>query len=400
MALTVKRIAKLTSRRRYLDSDGLYLQVLSPSNRSWLLRYEFRGKKRWMGLGSLATFSLEEARARARKARQLLADGIDPLEVRKAERNRQILEAARNKTFATVAQEYYETHEASWSNRKHRQQFLNTLRDYAFPILGALPVADIDEPVILSVLRPIWATKTITAKRVRNRIASVLDFAAAAKYRTGTNPARWEGHLEHLLAAPDKIAAVNHLAALPYTEIAAFLSELRELPGVPARALEFAILTAARTNEVIGARWSEIENSTWIISAARMKSEREHRVPLSTRALNLLSALPREGEFIFVGPKAGTAIGALAMLRVLRRLRSDVTVHGFRSTFRDWAAEQTAFANHVVEMALAHAIGDKVEAAYRRGDLLDRRRQLMEQWASYCAQPQRAGEVVSLRGVS
>jgi integrase len=397
MALTVKRLSKLTRPGRYLDGNGLYLQVISLTNRSWLLRYELRGKKRWMGLGSVATFSLEEARARARKARQLLADGIDPLDARRAERAQQAAAAARNKTFSAVAAEYFDAHAGGWS-RKYRVNWQRTLATHAYPSIGSLPVAAIDEPLVLSVLQPVWASKTITAKRVRLRIASVLDFAAAAGYRTGSNPARWEGHLEHLLAAPEKIVRVKHLNALPYSGLPAFLTELRACPGFPARALEFTILTAARTNEVIGARWSEIDLNApqWTIPAERMKMGREHRVPLAKQAIALLRALPREGEFVFVGSKAGRPIGEIAMWRVLRRLRADTTVHGFRSTFRDWAEERTSFPAVVAEQALAHTIGNATERAYRRTTLFDHRIRLMQAWADFCDKPH-AAQVTPIR---
>jgi integrase len=403
MALTVKGCARLTRRGRYLDEHGLYLQVHSPTNRSWLLRYELNGKKRWMGLGSAATFSLAEARERARQARQLLADGLDPLELRRAERIRRQLEAARNKTFAVVAQEYYDAHAASWSNVKHRQQFLNTLTTYAYQTLGELPVATIDEPMVLAVLQPIWASKTVTAKRVRNRIAAVLDFATAAGYRKGTNPARWEGHLEHLLAAPDKIARVSHHGALPYRELPTFMAELSQQQGVAARALEFTILTAVRTGETLGARWSEIDLQAkiWSIPAARMKAARPHQVPLVERVVALLQALPRDpSDVVFVGACQGGEISNVGMYRALRRMgRDGITVHGFRSTFRDWCAEQTAVPNRIAEMALAHQVGSEVERAYLRSDLFDKRARLMQLWAQFCSQPARAAEVVPLRAV-
>ena len=373
MALTVRRLRRLTQPGRYLDAAGLYLQVVSPTNRSWLLRYELRGKKRWMGLGSVATFSLEEAR-RAECAQQAAA-------------------AARNKTFAAVTAEYFDAHAGSWGSRKHRADFARTLKTHA-AALHNLPVADIDEPLVLSVLQPIWSAKIVTAKRLRQRIASVLDFAAAAGYRSGSNPARWEGHLEHLLAAPAK-RAVKHLAALPYAELPAFMAELRAVPGSAARALEFAILTAG-----IGARWSseiDLANAVWIVPAQRMKGGREHRVPLSAQAIRLLRALPREGDFVFIGAKTGTAIGNLAMFRILKRLRADVTTHGFRSTFRVWTEERTSFPSVVAEQALAHAIGNAVERSYRRTDLFAKRTRLMQAWADFCDAPIGVRHAVPLR---
>jgi integrase len=245
--------------------------------------------------------------------------------------------------------------------------------------------------MILKILQPIWASKTTTARRVRNRVASVLDYAAASKYRAGTNPARWEGHLEHLLATPEKLAPIKPHAALPYGEVAAFMIELRKVEGVAARALELTILTAARAGETIGATWNEIEldTRTWTVPGARMKAGREHRVPLSDRAVEVLRSLPREdnNRNVFVGSKAGTGISSIAMYRALRRLRPDITIHGFRATFSTWAHETTAYAAHVIEQSLAHAVGSAVERAYRRSDLFEKRRRLMVDWAKHCATP-------------
>jgi integrase len=401
--LTAKRVLRALKRPgRYTDAHGLMLQVRGPHNASWLLRYQRNGRIHALGLGPLHTVSLAEARTRAKAARLQLLDGIDPLERKRAERVARTLEAARAVTFKECAEKYYAAHEGEWSNAKHRQQFLSSMRDYVFPIIGSLPVAAVDEPMVLKVLAPIWATKTVTARRVRNRIAAVLDYAAASKYRSGSNPARWEGHLEHLLATPEKIAPVKSHAALPYAEIAGFLAELRKVEGVAARALEFTILTAARTGETIGATWDEIDldEATWTVPAERMKADREHRVPLSDRAIEILRNLPREAgnDHVFIGVKAGSGISSIAMYRVLRRLRPDVVVHGFRSTFSTWAHETTAYAAHVIELCLAHTVGSAVERAYRRGDLFEKRRRLMADWAKHCAAPVKAGAVVPLRG--
>lgn len=395
MALTEKRIAKLKEPGRYLDQHGLYLQVMSPDNRSWLLRYDRNGRgERWMGLGPLHTISLEEARERARKARQLLLDGVDPLDARKAqralERAQRALEAAKAVTFEECAEQYFKFHSPKWKNAKHCAQFLSTLKMYVYPVLGKLPVAAIDKALVLLAIEPIWYTKTETASRVRGRIESVLDFAHTRGYRTnGENPAAWEGNLVHALPARGEIAKVEHHAAMPYADVPAFIAELRKREGVAALALEFAILTAARTGEVIGACWSEIDlgQKTWTVPAGRMKAHREHRVPLSDRALEILRSLPREenNPFVFIGPRWG-GLSNMAMSACLSRMgRDNVTVHGFRSTFRDWAAERTGYPNHVVEMALAHVVGDKVEAAYRRGDLFAKRARLMTEWAKFCA---------------
>lgn len=400
MALTEKGIAKLKSTPgRYGDGAlGLYLQVGPNGAASWVMRYERGGRERMLGLGPLSIVSVKAARERAREARLQLLDGKDPLEARRAERDRATLEAARTMSFKQCAEAYYAAHADEWVSTKHRQQFLNTMRDHVFPIMGSVAVAAIDEPLVLRVLTPIWREKTPTAKRVRNRIAAVLDYAAAAKFRTGTNPARWEGNLEFLLPKPDKIARVQHMPALPYAELPGFIAQLREVEGIAARALEFLILTAGRTGEVLGARWSEIaDGKTWVIPAARMKAAKEHRVPLSERAVELLAALPREGDCVFVGMRPGTSISNIAMFRVLRRMgRDDITVHGFRSTFRDWAAEATSFPHEVCEHALAHKVGNAVERAYNRSDLFAKRSKLMEAWAQYCNRPATSGGVVQM----
>lgn len=392
MPLTLKQVARLTERGRYFDERGLYLQITKKGVRSWLLRYERGGRKRWMGLGPVDDFSLEEARERARRARQLLADGIDPIEHRKAGRAQQTTEAAlaaaKNITFQEAAERYYKFHSPKWSNPKHRAQFLSTLKTYAYPVIGKLPVRAIDTPLVIKVIEPIWEKKTETASRVRGRIENVLDYAKVSGWRDGENPAAWNGNLEHALPAPGTFAKVKHHAALPFTDIPDFLAELREREGIAARALEFLILTAARTGETIFATWDEIDlrEKTWTVPAERMKAKKEHRVPLCARAIEILKALPREAKFLFPGSQEAAPLSNMALLKLLQRMgRDDVTAHGFRSTFRDWAAERTNYPNHLLEMALGHTVGDKVEAAYRRGDLFDKRRKLMTDWERYCA---------------
>ena len=375
MTLTIKQISKLTAPGRYFDQHGLYLQVQSERNRSWLLRYEIRGRERWAGLGPLHTVSLTEARERARKARLQILDGLDPIEQRKAKRAALELETTRSLTFEQAAQQYFNQHSEKWKNEKHRAQFLSTLQAYAFPIIGRLSVSDIDTGLVLQVIEPIWKSKTETASRVRNRIEAVLDWATVRGHRAGENPARWARHLENVL--PARSQRYQHHPALPYLEIQNFIALLRQREGVASKALEFLILCASRTGEVIGATWNEIDfaSKTWTIPADRMKAKKEHRVPLSDRALEILQALPREdgNPFVFIGPRKN-GLSNMAMATVLRRMeRRDITVHGFRSSFRDWAAERTGHANFVVEMALAHTIGNAVEAAYRRGDLLTKR---------------------------
>jgi integrase len=402
MGLTTKRIAKLRRRRgRFHDGHGLYLQVLSEKSASWILRYVRHGKERMLGLGPLHVIGLKEARDRAKAARLQLLDGTDPVEDRKARKIERALAAARTMTFGECALAFHQQHEGKWKNAKHGAQVINTLRAYAFPHIGSLPVASIDTPLVLKCIEPHWTTKTETMSRVRGRIESVLDWATVRGYRTGDNPARWKGHLDQVLPGRNSIAKVEHHAALPYRELPIFMQELRQREGSAARALEFTILTAARTGETTGARWDEIDfdTSTWTVPAGRMKGSREHRVPLSAHAIELLQALPREdsNEFVFLG--SSRALSNMSMAQVLRRMdRKNITVHGFRSTFRDWAAEATNYPNHVMEAALAHIVADKVEAAYRRGDLFAKRKQLMEAWARYCSRSLAAeGAVVPLR---
>jgi integrase len=398
MQLTAKRVAMYRKRPgRYHDGHGLILVVVNPHNASWQLRYQRNGRERWLGLGPLHTVTLKDARERARAARLQLLDGTDPIDARRAERAK----ATEVMTFKEAAEAYNALHEQKWHNAKHRKQFLASLACYAYPVLGNTAVSSIDTAAVLRVVEPIWLSKTETASRVRGRIESVLDWATVRGYRSGDNPARWKGHLAGVLPAPGAVARRSHYPALPWAKVAAFMAELRMHEGVAARALEFTILTAARTGEVVGARWSEIdlETDTWIIPAARMKSRREHRVPLSPRSVELLSGLFREAgnSHVFIGARTGAGLGNMAMPDVLQQMeQSDVTVHGFRSTFRDWAAEATAYPNHVVEQALAHTIGNAVEAAYRRGDLFEKRRHLMNDWAQFCGRPT-AGAVVALR---
>ena len=404
--LTAKRVERVRTPGRYHDGHGLYLQVVNANNKSWLLRYERNGRERWYGLGPVHTFSLKEARERARAARQLLHDGIDPIDHRKAQRAALAAAKAKAITFAEAAQRYFDQHEGKWRNAKHRQQFLSTLKTYAYPVLGNIAMSDIDTPAVLRAIEPIWLEKTETASRVRGRIKSVLDWATVRGYRQGDNPARWKGHLAEVLPARSQVAKPVHHAAMPYRDVPAFMTELREREGTAARALEFTIHTAARTGEVMGARWGEIDfdNKVWTVPAGRMKGGREHRVALPDRTVELLRELPAEdgNSFVFVGPRPGAGLSNMAMAKVLDRMgRGDVTVHGFRSTFMDWAHEQTAFPKVVIDMALAHVVGDKSEAAYRRGDLLAKRRQLAEAWAKFCTLPlvQKTGKVVvPLRG--
>jgi integrase len=405
--LTALKVEKAKDPGMYADGSGLYLRVTPQGTKNWVLRYMLNRTPHWMGLGPLALYGLQEARARALDARRKRHDGIDPIKARRAERTLQRLDAAKVITLAEVAEAYIAAHKAGWRNGKHKAQWENTLKTHAAPIMS-LPVQSIDTALVLRVLEPIWAAKPETASRVRQRIESILDFAKVRGYRDAENPARWRGHLDKLLPARGKVRAIAHHAALPYAELPAFLATLRTREAVAARALEFLILTAARTGEVIGARWSEIDllDKTWTVPAARMKAQREHRVPPSARAISILNEAQaaRSGDdnnaFVFLGPTPRAPLSNMAFLMLLRRMgRADLTVHGFRSTFRDWAAERTNYPNHVVEMALAHAVSDKVEQAYRRGDLFEKRRRLMQQWAAFCmsAPTADAQKVVPLR---
>jgi integrase len=387
----------------HADGGNLYLRIAGPSAAKWTLRYMLAGRAREMGLGAYDPdgrrgLTLAEARAAAADAQRLLRDGVDPLAHRRAEAEAAEVRAAeadaKSRTFREAAGLYVAAHDAGWRNPKHRAQWRATLDAYAHPLIGELPVGEIDTDHILRCLNPIWTAKPETAARVRGRIEAVLDYAAARGWRAGQNPARWRGHLSNLLPRRSKVAPVEHHAALPWREMGAFMARLRAQGGTAARALEFCVLTATRTGETIGARWSEVdlEAAVWTVPAGRMKAGKEHRVPLSGAAVAVLRAMaplrPEEGDgFVFPGGKADGPLSSMAMLMLLRRMgRGDLTVHGFRSAFRDWCEEATSTPHAVSEAALAHAIGDKVEAAYRRGDLFAKRRALMEEWARFCAE--------------
>jgi integrase len=397
-ALTVSR----AKTRGYLgDGGGLYLQVSASGAKSWVFRFKDHGRLREMGLGSVHAIGLAEARKRATACRQMRLDGTDPIAVKKAGKLKAKLEAARAMTFRQCAEAYIEAHKAGWQNAKHAAQWSSTLKTYAYPVFGALPVQAVDVGLIAKVLEPIWKTKTETASRLRGRIERVLDWAAVRGYRQGDNPARWRGHLDQLLPARSRVQKVQHHAALPYAEIGQFMADLRKQESTSALALEFLILTATRTAEVIGATWSEVDldAAVWTIPPERMKAKKEHRVPLSKQALTMLKRLykHRAGEFVFMGAKPGKPLSNVALLKLVERLgRSDLTVHGFRSTFRDWCAERTNLPREVAEHALAHSLPDKVEAAYRRGDLFEKRRDLMGAWARYCALPMQTGHIVPI----
>ncbi|MFP6743133.1 MAG: integrase arm-type DNA-binding domain-containing protein [Alphaproteobacteria bacterium] len=402
--LSTRIDATTTKQGRYADGDGLYLQVSSFDTKAWLFRFTLNGKARQMGLGSVRTVSLAEARDTARECRKQLRDGIDPISHRQAEKAAKRLGAVKAMTFRQCAEAHISTHGAAWRNIKHATQWTSTLESYVYPVIGDLPVQHIDTAMVIRVLDPIWTTKTETATRVRGRIEVILDSAKALGYLSGENPARWRGHLDKLLPKPRKLREVKHHPALPYDEMGSFMASLRESDSTGARGLEFLILTATRTGEVIGARWDEVDfaEKIWTVPADRTKTRKVHRIPLSADALAVLQAMSevRQSEFIFPGNRSGRPLSNMVFLQLLKRMDRPVTAHGFRSSFRDWVAERTIYPNDVAEMALAHTVSDKVEAAYRRGELLDKRRHMMDDWAAFCSRPPMAkGEtVVPLRG--
>ncbi len=376
---------------RHGDGRGLFLYVKPTLARSWVLRYQVQGRRHDLGLGAYPDVTLAMARQKATDARRLILDGDDPIAKRRQ---------AQPKTFKDSALELIESKRSGWKNAKHAAQWTSTLEAYVFPTLGPMQVSKIATADVVGALKPIWSQKPETANRVRQRIEAVLDYASALGIRTGENPARWRGHLDHLLPKPKKVRAVKHHPALPHAEIADFMAQLEAREGVAARALGFTILTAARSGETRGATWAEIdlEAKVWTIPASRMKAGKEHRVPLSKAALALLGG-KRDGDKLVFGSEAkpGKPISDMSMTAVLRRMeREDITVHGFRSTFRDWAGETTGFPREVIEAALAHGIKDKAEAAYARSDLFDKRRDLMAAWATVAMHRDLGGNVVAM----
>ena len=397
--LTALKVTRTKQPGMYADGGGLYLRVAEGGSKQWIFRYVTDGHMRDMGIGPFHTLTLAQARERATAARVLRLDGIDPIDHKRAQRAELLAAAAKAMTFRQCAEDFLREHEAKWTNATHRQQWRATLKNYVYPIIGNLPVAMIDTPLVLKVIKPLWTRTPKTASRVRGRIETVLGWATVHHYRSGDNPARWNGLLEHALPA---IGKAKHHAALPYAQVGDFMAKLRQDTGVMARCLEFITLTAARLGEAAEATWAEVDLTarTWTIPAGRMKGGREHKVPLSNAAVALLGAMRaiRQSDYVFPGYKAGRPIGGNAIGVLAKRVSgADITVHGLRSTFRDWAAERTNFPREVAEMALAHAIPDAVEAAYRRGDLFDKRRKLMDAWAAYCAKVETdPGKVVAL----
>jgi len=388
--LSARAVATITKHGRHADGGCLYLSISPNGGRRWVFLYRWHGKPTEIGFGSARDVTLARARRLAGQARAKLAEGINPKDVRRP---------SEGATFAECADRLIEAMRPSWRNRKHAAQWEMTLRDYAAP-LRRLPVDKITTDDVLSVLKPLWNEKSETASRLRGRIERVLDAAKAQGLRSGENPARWRGHLDQLLPKRQRLTRGHH-AAMSYTDVPAFMGGLQARQATAALALEFAILTAARSGEVLGARWDEfdLDGAVWTVPAARMKAGREHRVPLSRRALKIVKLMheARNSEFVFPGQKIGRPLAVVALEMVLRRMNAEnATVHGFRSAFRDWAAECTNFPNEVCEAALAHVIENKAEAAYRRGDLFDKRRKLMEAWATHCAMP-KVGKVVAFR---
>jgi integrase len=381
--LNARAVSALSRPGRHADGGGLYLSISTNGGRRWVYLFRRNGKMREMGLGSASVVTLARARELASAARDTVSRGLDPIETRD-------LHGERSKTFSECSALFIEDNKSGWSNAKHADQWANTLKTYADPVIGRMAVADITTTHVIKILNPIWTTKTETASRVRSRIEAVLDWARVHGLREGENPARWRGHLDQLLPKRSKVARVQHHPALPFTALPDFLIDLRTMEGVAPLALEFTILTAARTNETIGATINEFGADAWTIPGERMKGGREHRVPLAPRCLDILADLgvrlgDNRNDPVFVGGRKDEPLSNGAMLAVLDRMgRGNITVHGFRSTFRDWASETTPFSNEVMEMALAHSIPNKAEAAYRRRDLFEKRRALMNLWADYC----------------
>jgi integrase len=420
-ALTVSRIKQ---KGLYSDGGGLCLRVKEGGGKFWVFRFMLHGNAREMGLGALHSLTLAEARDKATVCRKQLSNKIDPIAARDDAETQEKVDNAKSKTFKECAEAYIEAHEKGWRNAKHAQQWPNTLATYVYPIMGDLPVQDIDLALITKVFEQkkktfgkgetLWTARPETASRLRGRIEVILDWAATREYRRGENPARWRGHLENLLLKRSRIQRIQHQPALPYDKIGDFMDTLKAQEGTAALAMAFTILTACRTSEAVNASWDEIdlEKMLWTIPPNRIKAGREHRIPLSKGALDILKKIRKEQDaaqkvkngapckWVFTSTRRYMPLSNMAMLALLRRMeRTDITVHGFRSSFRDWCAEQTNFAREVAEAALAHAVGDKVEAAYRRSDLFDKRRQMMDAWDRYCATPQvpTSGKVVKLR---
>jgi integrase len=398
-AIQVKRLTK-PGLHAVGGVAGLLLQVTPTGARSWILRTMVGAKRRDIGLGGFPDVTLARAREQAREAKEMIKQGTDPVEQRKSARGALMAAQARGVSFDECARQFIESKTVEFSNPKHAAQWTNTLRDYASPLIGRLPVAEVELAHIVKVLEPIWQTKTETATRVRGRIESVLAWATVSGYREGDNPARWKSNLDAVLPKPAKLKNVQHHKALPWQDMNDFMQKLRQRQGMGARCLEFTILTGLRSGEVRGAKWQEIDlkANTWTVPAERMKMKKAHTVPLCDDAVKLLEQLPKfkDNELAFPGTRGGI-LSDVGVTKPIRVMGYDVTVHGFRSTFRDWIAESTSYPHHVQEMALAHAVSNAVERAYRRGDLLAKRTNLMRDWCKFINSPASSGEVVGIR---
>jgi integrase len=404
MARPTNRLSALTIKKDlppglYADGGGLYMQVSQQATKAWIFRFTRAGVPRKMGLGPVSVkpddkrITLADARQKAAAARSLLIDGVDPIAARDARRAQATLADAQAVTFKHCADEYLKDNEGSWKNKVHRKQWASTLKTYVHPVIGALPVAGVDTGLVLKILRPIWNVKPETANRVRGRIETILDWAKTHTYRQGDNPARWKGHLDNVLPKRSKVKRIRHHPALPYADLPELVADLRDIEGITARSLEFTILTAGRTGAVIGALLSEVDLDAkiWTVphdrAGTKIDGDEPRRIPLSDRAIEILKELPRQdgNPHLFIGAKRGKALSNMAMLEMMRDLRPGYVPHGFRSTFKDWCSETTHYPNEVSEAALWHVVADKVEAAYRRGDLFEKRRALMRDWATFCS---------------
>lgn len=399
--LSAQGVKRLKEPGWHADGNGLYLQISKSGTKSWVYRYTFGGKERWHGLGNYSEKnSLLEARRKASECKKLRDEGIDPIEQKKAQEAEQALEDAKSITFKECALKYIESHKSGWKNRKHEQQWRNTLETYVYPEIGDLSVQDVDIGHVLKILEPLWQDKTETASRIRQRIENVLDWAKVRKYRTGENPALWRGHLDKILPKRSKVQKVKHFEAMPYIDVPLYFRELRSKDTLAAKTLAFIILTATRNNEARGAQWEEIDldNQVWNIPDSRMKADKAHRIPLSGEAIKILKESEpfKQDGYVFPGQGKAKQISEAAILKLLKSSHPTLTVHGFRSSFRDWCAEMTSYPREVAEAALAHTLKDKTEAAYQRGDLFEKRRKLMDAWTGYCLNGDEKAEVVPI----
>lgn len=386
--LDIKTVTNLKIPGRYTDAlvKGLHIWVKPNNRKYWIFRFSHQGKQHNISLGSFPMLGIADARLKAQIERDRLDGGVNPIQQRRLALNAKVAQKEEKVIFRDFALNFVEAKRAEWTNQKHGDQWIYTLEEFAFPIIGNMPIEDIETQDILDILEPIWITKTETAARLRGRLELILSAATTRKLRSGMNPAIWRGHLQTILSAPSRIKRVQHHKALPHIELPAFIARLRQIDRMGALALEFLILNASRTGEVIGGLRSEVTRNIWTIPGSRMKAKKEHRVPLCERAIELISvAKEMDPDSIYLFSRNGKPLTNMAMPMILRRLSVDATVHGFRSTFRDWVSEGTDYSSEVAEMALAHSIGNKVEAAYRRSDLLERRRELMHDWSRYCS---------------